>query len=363
MNRIALAKRLESLSEVFASHTQYSRDLRAMSYVLNKMADDKFNGIISSDYSADSEMFPEEACGPMGPGAGPMGPTEDKPKVIVIEKKEDTVPMPGEGVIPMSLEASEKTAGMFWNKDASKAVVDNLLRDVVGMNKSVCCDTNRKLEKDQVPDGTHAGLPEKPSTLKPEQTPDVSESIETGMVAKSKGTVKKEAGDAKGPGVPDKDGKGPGKDSPECPMNKEKKDKEAGSIKGPGKPDGTGPGKDSPECPMNKEKKDKEASLEDIKKKKEEDEKAKTKKDLEALKKAQKAKEKKASEEDAEEKEEKAEEKEEKAKELLEEAEKDEKDATVEPASSVFEGIELSASMDECELDATEAAELSKLFE
>ena len=331
MNRIALAKRLESLSEVFASHTQYSRDLRAMSYVLNKMADDKFNGIISSDYSADSEMFPEEACGPMGPGAGPMGPTEDKPKVIVIEKKEDTVPMPGEGVIPMSLEASEKTAGMFWNKDASKAVVDNLLRDVVGMNKSVCCDTNRKLEKDQVPDGTHAGLPEKPSTLKPEQTPDVSESIETGMVAKSKGTVKKEAGDAKGPGVPDKDGKGPGKDSPECPMNKEKKDKEA--------------------------------SLEDIKKKKEEDEKAKTKKDLEALKKAQKAKEKKASEEDAEEKEEKAEEKEEKAKELLEEAEKDEKDATVEPASSVFEGIELSASMDECELDATEAAELSKLFE
>jgi len=63
------------------------------------------------------------------------------------------------------------------------------------------------------------------------------------------------------------------------------------------------------------------------------------------LKKAQKAKksEKNASEEEAE--------------------KKEEKDAAIESASSVFEGIELSASMDECELDATEAAELSKLFE
>jgi len=342
MNRIALAKRLESLSEVFASHTQYNRDLRAMSYVLNKMADDKFKGIISQDFSADSGMFSDEACGPMGPGVGPRA---GKPKVIVIEKEEDTAPMPGKGVIPMSLEANEKTAGMFWNKDASKAVVDNLLRDVVGMNKSVCCDTGRELESNQVPDDKHKGLPETPKSLTAEQTPNGAESIESGMVAKSKGAVKKEAGSIKGPGVPD--GTGPGKDSPECKMKKE--EKEAGSIKGPGVPDGTGPGKDSPECSINKKKKEKEkekeASLEDIKKKKEEAAAAKDKKDLEDLKKAQKAKksEKNASEEEAE--------------------KKEEKDAAIESASSVFEGIELSASMDECELDATEAAELSKLFE
>ena len=35
---------------------------------------------------------------------------------------------------------------------------------------------------------------------------------------------------------------------------KEEEGKEAGKIKGPGKPDGTGPMKDSPECPCSKKK-------------------------------------------------------------------------------------------------------------
>jgi hypothetical protein len=315
-----------------------------MSYVLNKMADDKFTSILSQDFTPDSEVpldgpAENQACGPMGPagipGAGPgVGLGAGKPKVIIIDDQKD------EGVIPMAFEANEKTAGMFWNKDASKAVVDNLLRDVVGMNKSVCCDTGRKLEKGQVPDDKHAGLPEKPSTLKPEQTPDGSSTIKTDMVAKSKGAVQKEAGSKKGPGIPD----------------------------------GTGPGKDSPKCKVNKEEKEeKEASLEDIKKKKKEQEDVRVKKDLEALKKAKKS-EKKASEDDAEKKEEEAEELVEEAqedleeaqeglgeaKEKLEEAKEEEKEAAV---SSVFAGIELTASMDECELDAAEAAKLSRLLE
>jgi hypothetical protein len=186
----------------------------------------------------------------------------------------------------------------------------------VGMNKSVCCDTGRKLEKDQIPDGGHDG--EKAKTLTPEQTPDDAASIKTDMVAKSHGAVKKEA------------------------------------------------------------------SLEDIKKAKAKKEDEKVKADVEDLKKAKAKKEKAASEEEGEKAEEEAEKKEEKAKELLEEADKDEKkaeeaegekDATVEPiaavkpiaalepSSSTFEGIELMTSMDEVELDAGEAAELSKLFE
>lgn len=333
MDRIALAKRLESLSSVFASHTPYNRDLRAMSYVLNKMADDKFTSILSGEFSPDK--LEACMCG-AGPGVGPMtkipvgGPVDEpeglpggEPKVIVIEKEEG---------VPMSAEANEKTAGMFWCKEASKAVVDNLLRDVVGMNKSQCCSTGAKLEAKQVPNGSHDG--EKASTLKPDQTPDDAASIKTNMVEKSRGAVKKEAG----------------------------------SIKGPGVPDGTGPMKDSPECKMKKEE-EKEASLEDIKKAKKEKEEKAMKKDVEKLKKEKK--EKKASEEGEDEKaEQAAEKKEEKAKELLEEAEKDEKkaeegdkDATTESSSSSFEGIELVASMEEVELNAAEADQLSKLFE
>ena len=342
MDRIALAKRLESLSGVFANHTPYNRDLKAMSYVLGKMADDKFKTILSCDYSSDGvdSCMCGEGPGPLpgmgGPAVKPVGlPGDEEPKVIVVKKEEE---------MPMSMEANEKTAGMFWCKEASKAVVDNLLRDVVGMNKSVCCDTGRKLDKDQVPDGHHDG--EKAKTLKPEQTPDDAASIDTDMVKKSRGAVKKEAGSKKGPGVPD----------------------------------GTGPMKDSPECKMKKEK---DASLEDIKEAKKKKEEAKAKKDLEDLKKAQKAKkEKSASEEEAEKAEQKAEEKEEKAEEMveeakekleeaeekLEEAKEEEKEAEKEEdkdasSSSSFEGIELMASMDEAVLGADEAAQLSKLFE
>lgn len=294
MDRIALAKRLESLSSVFASHTPYNRDLKAMSYVLSKLSDDKFKTIVSGDFDADET----DAClcgkgpGPL-PAVLPMGapmdaivgePEEDK-KVIVIKT---------DGGMPMSAEATEKTAGMFWCKEASQAVVDNLLRDVIAMDKTVCCDTGRKLEKEQIPDGTHAGLPERGVALKPEQTPDVSESIETDMVKKSHGAVRKEA----------------------AKQSKEEDDKNA--------------------C--------KEASLKDIKEKKEKAEKAKLEKDVKDLKKAKKS-EKKASDEEND-----------------EDAKKDEKAAT-EDSSSSFEGIELMASMDEVELDANEASELSKLFE
>jgi hypothetical protein len=193
------------------------------------------------------------------------------------------------------------------------------------MNKSVCCDTGRHLDKEQIPDGTHK--PTLAPTLKKEQAPDIEKSINSGMVEKSHGAVQKEAGSKKGPG----------KSSPKCKINGE----------------------------------DKEASLEDIKKAKAKKEDEKAKADIESLKKAQKSK-KKASEEEAEEKEEaqklveeakegleEAKEKLEEAREEEEKAEKEEKDATT---SSIIDGIELMASMDEVELGADEAAKLSRLF-
>jgi hypothetical protein len=86
---------------------------------------------------------------------------------------------------------AEASTGMYWNIEASDAVLNNLLRDVVGMDKSICCDTGRKLDKDQKPDGSHKG--EKAPTLKPEQTPDQQKSLDSGIVEKSHGKVQKEA--------------------------------------------------------------------------------------------------------------------------------------------------------------------------
>jgi hypothetical protein len=311
MDRIALAKRLESLSSVFASHTPYNRDLRAMAYVLNKMADDKFTSILSGDFT--QEEVEACMCG-KGPGSPlskiiPMG----EPMLEEAQPADEPVlVIKTEGGIPMSAEATEKTAGMFWCKEASKSVVDNLLRDVVGMNKSVCCDTGRHLDKPQVPDGTHDG--EKAPTLKPEQTPEMAEVLKSDMVAKSHGKVEKEAG--KAPDIAEK-----------MKAKKEKADKE------------------KLEKDVKELKKGKKAS-EDSDEKAEQ---AAEKMEDEAQKDVEKAKEQL----------EKAEEKLEEAKKVEEKAESEEKDAT----SSIIDGIELMASMDEVELDANEAAELSKLFE
>jgi hypothetical protein len=342
MDRIVLAKRLESFSEVFADHTPFYRDLKAMSYVLNKMGNDKFKGILAQDIMPDIPQNPDEdenieSCMlGKGPGNAIMGtPPSTEPKVIVIKKEEE---------VPMTVEAGEKNNGMFWNKEASQEIVDNLLRDVVGMDKTVCCDTGRKLDKDQVPGGSHAGIPEKPKSLKPEQTPDIAKSIDSDMVKKSKGTVKKEAGDAKGPGIPDKDGKGPFGKTDKCPFNKDKKEEEEekGNKKGPkGKMKGK------------KESGDIHEELAEKAEQKAEDKEDKAQKMSEKaediLQKSNKMK------DEAEEAEEKAEEKEEKV--------EDKEAVNNEPTSSFVEGIELMASMDEYELDANEAKELSKLFE
>lgn len=353
MDRIALAKRLEGLSSVFASETPFNRDLKAMSYVLSKLSDEKFASILASDFNPDIGIVEEvESCGVGENIIAPPAP-ENK-KVLIIKTPSD------EEAAVMSAEATDKTAGMYWNKESSEAVVNYLLRDVVGMNKTVCCDTGNKLEANQVPDGSHKGVPEKPSTLKPEQTPDISASLDSDIVSKSKGAVRKEAGSKKGPGVPD--GTGPMKDSPECKMNKKKEEdkkekdatekeateKDAGRIKGPGVPDGTGPRGGTSQCQMSEEEskeeesKEKDAGLADV------EEKRKEQKEGEAEKAGERAEKIREKEKEKEEKEKK---------------EEDKESCMKKEAVSSFEGIELAASMDEATLDDAEAEMLSKLFE
>ena len=309
MDKIALAKRLESLSRVFASQTPYNRDLMAMSYALSKMADEKFKTVVSSDFEAEpSEEV--ESCLLGEPGMNQCkgrGLGRGQPKIIVVQEENPTDEM--EGVIPVM--ATDKSEGMFWDKKASDAIVDNLLRDVVGMDKSICCDTKRHLETDQVPDGTHKGLPETPETLKKEQTPDIAESLDSGIVEKSKGKVRKEASEE------EKDATEEVAETPEKEATEEKKSEDENMVTEEIKVD-LGGGDD-------------------------------------------------------EESEEKKEDSEEGDEESTDEAPAVEEDTTDEDlivdscnkqsSSSVVEGIELLASMDEVALDDDEASKLSKLFE
>ena len=232
-------------------------------------------------------------------------------------------PMPGlTREEEMAAEASDSDVGMFWTKDASEAILNNLVRDVVGMDKSVCCDTKRKLEKNQVPDGSHNG--EKAPTLKPEQTPDQKDVIDSNMVEKSRGKVQKEAGSKKGPGIPD--GTGPHGGTAKCQMKKEEKEeKEAGA-------------------------------LEEMKEQKAE----------KAEEKAEQLEEKaKEHAEQASKMLEKAETQEEKAEQSERDAEKSEKteEKDDDKQANIIDGIELGPVMEDVTLDAAETAKLSKLFE
>jgi hypothetical protein len=289
MNRIALAQRLDGLSKVFANHTPYSRDLAAMSYVLNKMPDEKFKSILSGTFSSDEDV---EGCmcgkSPMGPEALPFAKPDEEGGVKKIVLIQDN---------PMSLEASSN--GMFWSKEASEAVLSNLVRDVVGMDKSICCDTGRKLDKEQIPDGTHAGIPERPSTLKAEQTPNVAPVIESKMVEKSHGAVQKKEAAKKTAGIEDIE---------------EQKAEDQG---------------DKADVETEKAKELTEKANKALEKAKEHDEKSKEHAEI------------------AEEKEEK---------------EEDSDDSTSDKDAFSYENLILDASMDEPELSSAEISELSKLF-
>jgi len=357
MDRNALSKRLEGLSSVFADGNPIKKDLGAMAYVLANMSDEKFAQILNPEYNADTDAA---MAFPVAPPARSRGP---KLPQILKERGDDQPPVfeprnPARGIMegimrdPKKLqdfvndpavaqalkkqqvkvadeeqpEAAEKTeqsenAGLFWSKDASDAVLNNLVRDVTGMDKSICCDTKRHLTPEEMPDGKHAGVPEKPASLKPEQTPNQVDVLDSNIVAESNKTpLKKEAGSKMGPGIPD--GTGPNAGTPACQMKKdeekeEKKEKESAEeieIK-----------VEAPEKEEEEKKEEKEATEESAEHNTEEP--------------------KEATEENVEEK---------SAEQIVKEAG---------DTMLVSEGIELIAPMEDVELSDVDSAKLNKLFE
>jgi len=246
MDRKVLSQRLAGLSSVFSNETKIAKDLRAMAYVLENMPEDKFANIVNPEFAeADKEAvglgnigqplqhtpgvskMPSSVARREGPSSGRMKTKEDfmaeaanvlSPEVL---KKVQTIVMEEEpvGHVPsmaparleeatddpslinptvekpsVSEEEGAKYAdGGFWDKAASAAVMNNLIRDVVGMTKTIQQDTKQHLEKGQIPDGTHKATT--PPTLKKEQTPDISNVIKSDIVEKSHKTpLRKEAG-------------------------------------------------------------------------------------------------------------------------------------------------------------------------
>ena len=156
MDRKALSKRLEGLSSIFASETPIATDLKAMAYTLDKMADDKFASILASDFSAD--------------------------EVVASEDKDNSECSKG---CNCDTEKSASDAGLFWSKEASDIVLAGLVDEAKGA----------QLTKEQTPDGHKKA--EKPATLKEEQTPNISESLDSDIVKKSQGPVEKSASEEK----------------------------------------------------------------------------------------------------------------------------------------------------------------------
>lgn len=251
MNKIALAERLEGYSKVFATGCPISVDLMAMGKALRNMSEEKFASIIESGYEADEIM--EQVESGLLPSAKAPGEysreqalRSKSPKVEKAKSILDTMTPAERDVLFSELGwdetklskmgseedeqnkdsqkpySGEKMVGEKWSKEASAAILQNLVRDVTGMNKSICCDTNRELTKEQMPDAEKKQ--QTPSSLKPDQIPEQSENLDSDMVAKAKKAkpVNKEAGSKKGPGIPD--GTGPMSGTSACPMNKEDKD-------------------------------------------------------------------------------------------------------------------------------------------
>lgn len=264
MDRIALSKRIGGLADVFTSGSRIRRELEAMSYVLENMDDEKFATILNEGYTADASEDEKEAQGVRG-----LQPTAPSRIPDIMERRRQRTQQMGTPDVPVfeprdprralqTLMSSpkvqeaiqndpilknqfkqaaealgidlEKPEGNSWNREASEAVARNLIADIFGkeaMEKAVCCDTGRKLDKKQMPDATKKQ--EKPATLTDEQTPKLSEALDSDMYEKSQGSVRKEAGSRRGPRKPD--GTGPGRGSSKCPYSGEETnidEKEAG---------------------------------------------------------------------------------------------------------------------------------------
>jgi hypothetical protein len=227
MDKMALADRFEGYSHVFASDSNIGIDLKAMADTLREMPEEKFAKVINADFEEESSVI-----SPMsGPGSMRRVPLSERPgygggkkidpaKAKMIADKYKLTPdqiheiavdlesLKGPAPKP-SFEEAEAAAKVeapkavkdTWTKSASDYIAQNLVRDVLGMDKSICCDTKRHLTPPQMPDAkkkqeTKGAVVRQEDTgraLTPEQTPVLSEKLDSDMYKKSKGPVRKEA--------------------------------------------------------------------------------------------------------------------------------------------------------------------------
>jgi len=195
MDRKTLIASMDILSQTFQENDPIGKDLRTMAYAVAKMSDEEL----------ESRMV--EA----GKGLPPWLMKDDKGKVVKNPdfKKEKKKADEAEE----TKEAAEETPQVdmdVWSKEASEAVKKALIADVVG-DKEAGCKPAEDEEEEEVDAKKKAETDKKEvSSCDPAEDDEAEKT--------------KEAGKKKGPGVPD--GTGPMKDSPECPINKDKEAKE-----------------------------------------------------------------------------------------------------------------------------------------
>lgn len=176
---------------------------------------EKFINLVSGKAVVKEATLDAEAVvSPMGgPGAlGRRTPLSDRPWMKGDSKKVKMTPEISADIAnaletePALFEKAKSlvkqaSTGDAWTKSASDYIAQNLVRDVLGMEKSICCDTKRHLDKKQMPDATKtqetkgavARQEDTGAGLKPEQVPHLDEKLDSDMYKKSQGKVRKEA--------------------------------------------------------------------------------------------------------------------------------------------------------------------------
>ena len=224
MDKTVLANRFDGYSRIFASDHPIGIDLKAMADTLRKMPEEKFAKIVDAGYEEDAFMQTPSAPAPGAqfqgigkvPTSTPGGIKSVYPgmkgeqgkmnaeratsvgqKVGIPSDKMQKFLSEYEKADSAEVAAAGAPAADPWSKYAADAVAQNLVRDVLGMNKSICCDTGRHITKEQTMDGKKA--PElknvRPTSedtgraLTPEQVPDIGEKLESDIYKKSKGAV------------------------------------------------------------------------------------------------------------------------------------------------------------------------------
>lgn len=205
MDKIALSKRLAGFSEVFKPETKFARDLKAMSMVIENWPEEKFASVLNTLEAHDKanetpeeeekekaeEESKEKEAAKKAPEKEEAEPEVKSEEEVEQEEKEEP-----------SKEASN--AGSYWNEEASRAVLSFLRKDVLNEDatqrkasepvkaekKASETVPAAKLSPSQVPDGKG----NKPApTLKADQVPKQEEVLNSKIVEKSHGAVKKAA--------------------------------------------------------------------------------------------------------------------------------------------------------------------------